>query len=52
MCDILDRVESRGISIGEARGISIGEAIASKKYESEIERLKAELAKYQNAPRQ
>ena len=55
MCEILDRVEARGISIGEARGeargISIGEARgearAAAKYESEIARLKAELEKYQ-----
>ena len=26
MCEVLDKVEARGISIGEARGISIGEA--------------------------
>ena len=46
MCEILDKVEARGIGIGEARGISIGEKIASEKYQSEIERLKAELARY------
>ena len=26
MCEVLDRVEAKGIAIGEARGIAIGEA--------------------------
>ena len=26
MCEVLDRIEARGVAIGEARGISIGEA--------------------------
>ena len=55
MCEILDRVEARGISIGEARGIKLGEtrgiklgeARAAAQYESEIARLKAELAMLQ-----
>ena len=55
MCEVLDRLiaegeargEARGISIGEARGEARGEANAARRYESEIARLKAELAKYQ-----
>lgn len=31
MCEVLDRVERRGIAIGEARGISIGEATGFEK---------------------
>ena len=56
MCEILDRVEARGeargIRLGEARGEARGEAKASARYESEIARLKAELAKYQKAESQ
>ena len=51
MCEVLDRLIAEGEARGEARGISIGEARgeanAARRYESEIARLKAELAKYQ-----
>ena len=43
MCEVLDKL----IAEGEARGEARGEANAAKRYESEIARLKAELAKYQ-----
>ena len=39
-------IYDRGISIGEARG----EARATERYENELTRLRAELAKYQNTP--
>ena len=39
MCEFLDQVEARGISIGEARGISIGEANGAAKKETAIRNL-------------
>ena len=41
-----DEREARGIALGEARGEARGRAEAAKEYQEEIERLKAELAKF------
>lgn len=39
MCDVLDRVEARGVAIGEARGVAIGEARGESKLASLMDKL-------------
>ena len=41
MCEILDKIENRGIAIGEKRGIAIGERRGEEHGRNEVHRLAA-----------